>query len=214
MSLIEPAQFTDGFALQAHNRAIRARVRAGYFPPQAQANVEPLLAEIRALKVERDQYRAVAHNLQTEIVALGAKLERFTNRLSNLQRDAITAQEVEAKKPIEPVDILPVNKVNIERVIRAACGHYKKGRAEFLSARRTNDLVRPRQVAMYLAKTLTTRSLPEIGRRFGGRDHTTVLHAIRKIEALLPVDEKIAEAVRVLSVQLVAPKNSCAPIGA
>jgi len=58
--------------------------------------------------------------------------------------------------------------------------------------------VRPRQIAMYLAKTLTLRSLPEIGRRFGGRDHTTVLHAVRKIEGLVSGDKVLAEEIEVL----------------
>ena len=61
---------------------------------------------------------------------------------------------------------------------------------------------RPRQVAMYLAKTLTLRSLPEIGRRFGGRDHTTVLHAVRKIEALVAKDVALSEEVESLKRQL------------
>ncbi|HTP90451.1 MAG TPA: helix-turn-helix domain-containing protein, partial [Xanthobacteraceae bacterium] len=63
-------------------------------------------------------------------------------------------------------------------------------------------VVRPRQVAMYLAKVLTLRSLPEIGRRFGGRDHTTVLHAVRKIEALAGNDSAFAEEIEALKRQL------------
>jgi chromosomal replication initiator protein len=63
-------------------------------------------------------------------------------------------------------------------------------------------VVRPRQVAMYLAKTLTLRSLPEIGRRFGGRDHTTVLHAVRKIEGLVGNDAMLADEIEVLKRQL------------
>jgi chromosomal replication initiator protein len=63
-------------------------------------------------------------------------------------------------------------------------------------------VVRPRQVAMYLAKTLTLRSLPEIGRRFGGRDHTTVLHAVRKIENLVSTDSALAEEIELLKRQL------------
>ena len=63
-------------------------------------------------------------------------------------------------------------------------------------------MVRPRQVAMYLAKTLTLRSLPEIGRRFGGRDHTTVLHAVRKIEGLVGNDAMLADEIEVLKRQL------------
>jgi chromosomal replication initiator protein len=62
--------------------------------------------------------------------------------------------------------------------------------------------VRPRQIAMYLAKTLTLRSLPEIGRRFGGRDHTTVLHAVRKIENLVSTDTALAEEIELLKRQL------------
>ena len=67
-----------------------------------------------------------------------------------------------------------------------------------MSSRRTANVVRPRQIAMYLAKTLTLRSLPEIGRRFGGRDHTTVLHAVRKIEGLVGNDAVLAEEVEIL----------------
>jgi chromosomal replication initiator protein len=67
-----------------------------------------------------------------------------------------------------------------------------------LSSRRTANVVRPRQIAMYLAKTLTLRSLPEIGRRFGGRDHTTVLHAVRKIEHLADTDKVLADEIDIL----------------
>jgi chromosomal replication initiator protein len=75
-------------------------------------------------------------------------------------------------------------------------------RADLLSSRRTANVVRPRQVAMYLAKVLTLRSLPEIGRRFGGRDHTTVLHAVRKIENLAGNDSALAEEIESLKRQL------------
>ena len=69
---------------------------------------------------------------------------------------------------------------------------------DLLSNRRTRTIVKPRQVAMYLAKMLTPRSLPEIGRRFGGRDHTTVLHAVRKIEDLVGADTKLAQELELL----------------
>jgi chromosomal replication initiator protein len=75
---------------------------------------------------------------------------------------------------------------------------YNVSRADLLSSRRTANVVRPRQIAMYLAKTLTLRSLPEIGRRFGGRDHTTVLHAVRKIETLAGNDAALAEEIELL----------------
>jgi chromosomal replication initiator protein len=75
---------------------------------------------------------------------------------------------------------------------------YNVSRADLLSSRRTANVVRPRQVAMYLAKILTLRSLPEIGRRFGGRDHTTVLHAVRKIETLAGNDSALADEIETL----------------
>jgi len=79
---------------------------------------------------------------------------------------------------------------------------YNVSRADLLSSRRTANVVRPRQVAMYLAKLLTLRSLPEIGRRFGGRDHTTVLHAVRKIENLVTTDSALAGEIELLKRQL------------
>ena len=73
----------------------------------------------------------------------------------------------------------------------------KSGR-KVVSARRAREVARPRQIAMYLAKQLTPRSLPEIGRRFGGRDHTTVIHAVRQIERLRGEDSEIDNDVRTL----------------
>ncbi len=89
-------------------------------------------------------------------------------------------------------------KVRVEDIQKVVARHYEVSRTDLLSNRRTRIIVRPRQIAMYLAKTLTLRSLPEIGRRFGGRDHTTVLHAVRKIEALLAEDTKLAQEIELL----------------
>jgi chromosomal replication initiator protein len=89
-------------------------------------------------------------------------------------------------------------RVKIEEIQRVVARHYNVSRADMLSARRTATVVRPRQVAMYLSKVLTLRSLPEIGRRFGGRDHTTVLHAVRKIEGLIGNDRLLADDVDLL----------------
>jgi len=74
---------------------------------------------------------------------------------------------------------------SVTRIQEVVARQYGVSRFDLLSSRRTANIVRPRQVAMYLCKTLTLRSLPEIGRRFGGRDHTTVLHAVRKISWLV-----------------------------
>ncbi len=89
-------------------------------------------------------------------------------------------------------------KVTVDEIMRKVSEHYNVRIADLLGPKRTRTIARPRQVAMYLAKTMTQRSLPEIGRRFGGRDHTTVIHAVRKITSLQDTDQRIAEDVTIL----------------
>ena len=134
----------------------------------------------------------------------GRDLEGALNRLlahSKLTGQPVTLELAEREmrdliRPQEP------KRVKIEDIQRVVARQYNVSRADLLSSRRTANVVRPRQVAMYLAKTLTLRSLPEIGRRFGGRDHTTVLHAVRKIENLVSNDTTLAEEIEVLKRQL------------
>jgi chromosomal replication initiator protein len=89
-------------------------------------------------------------------------------------------------------------RVRIEDIQKIVARQFNVARNDLLSNRRTRQIVRPRQIAMYLAKTMTPRSLPEIGRRFGGRDHTTVLHAVRKIEGMIAEDNKLAQEIELL----------------
>ena len=89
-------------------------------------------------------------------------------------------------------------RVRIEDIQKVVSNHFNVTKNDLLSNRRTRVIVRPRQIAMYLSKILTPRSLPEIGRRFGGRDHTTVLHAVRKVEKLSSDDEKLAHEIELL----------------
>ncbi len=140
--------------------------------------------------------KSVTHN--------GRDLEGALNRLlacSKLTGQPITMElaEREMRDLIRPND---QKRVKIEDIQRVVARHYNVSRGDLLSARRTANVVRPRQVAMYLAKTMTLRSLPEIGRRFGGRDHTTVLHAVRKIEGLIGNDQSLADEVDSLKRQL------------
>lgn len=90
----------------------------------------------------------------------------------------------------------------IEAIIRAVCLHYGTTGAGIMSGHRTANLVRPRQVICYLAKKLTLKSYPEIGRRIGGKDHTTVLHAVRKIERLRGSDQTLSTRLDALEGQL------------
>ncbi|MFL6799823.1 MAG: chromosomal replication initiator protein DnaA [Xanthobacteraceae bacterium] len=140
--------------------------------------------------------KTVTHN--------GRDLEGALNRLlahSKLTGLPITLEmaEREVRDLVRPQE---AKRVKIEDIQRIVARQYNVSRADLLSARRTANVVRPRQVAMYLAKTLTLRSLPEIGRRFGGRDHTTVLHAVRKIEGLVNSDVALAEEIELLKRQL------------
>jgi chromosomal replication initiator protein len=89
-------------------------------------------------------------------------------------------------------------RVTVDDIQKATAEHYRLKQSDLICERRTRALARPRQAAMWLAKQLTTRSLPDIGRRFGGRDHTTVLHAVRRIEALRPVDPQLAQDLEIL----------------
>lgn len=89
-------------------------------------------------------------------------------------------------------------RITIDEIQKKVAEHYNVRIADMHSARRSRAVVRPRQVAMYLAKQLTPRSLPEIGRKFGGRDHTTVIHAVRKIEELSAYDAAFREDVELL----------------
>lgn len=98
-------------------------------------------------------------------------------------------------EPAPETSLSPLRTFSIDAAIYFTARHFKVSRADIKSARRTAEIVRPRQIAMFLAKTVTLRSLPEIGRRFGGRDHTTVLHAVRKIGLLVKVDWMVAHDV-------------------
>jgi chromosomal replication initiator protein len=93
-------------------------------------------------------------------------------------------------------------RVTIDEIQKLVSAHFELKPLDLISARRARAVARPRQIAMYLAKRLTTRSLPEIGRKFGGRDHSTVIHAVRRIEELRDSDRDIDAAVRVLMREL------------
>lgn len=95
-------------------------------------------------------------------------------------------------------DPIPRNFPSIREIQQAICDHFGVGLGDLMSSRRTADICRPRQIAYYLCKELTPRSLPEIARRFGGRDHTTVLYGVRKIGHLCPRDADLAHEISFL----------------
>lgn len=102
-----------------------------------------------------------------------------------------------------PVINLP-KRASIDLIQRAACEYFKVEMPDLLSDRRSKEIVRPRQVAVYVCRKLTLQSLPQIGRRFGNRDHTTIMAACKKIETLRKTEPAIDQAVVTLSAKFVA----------
>lgn len=144
--------------------------------------------------------KAVLDFLAGKIISNVRELEGALNRV--VAYAELTGQEVTVDMTRNVLqDLLRANdrKVTIDEIMRQVTVYYNLRMAEILSARRARDIARPRQVAMYLSKKMTSRSLPEIGRKFGGRDHTTVMHAVRKIEDLRRTDSTLDDDINRLS---------------
>ncbi len=170
------------------------------------ADLHPTTYELRLgiLHTKADAMRCavpekVLEFLAHRITANVRELEGALNRIiahSQLIGRAITLETTQELLQ----DLLRASnrRVSIEEIQKKVAEHYNVKLADMHSPRRARQVARPRQVAMYLAKQLTTRSLPEIGRKFGGRDHTTVIHAVRKIEELRTGDPTLSEDVELL----------------
>ena len=155
-----------------------------------QSKCEQLGAEI-PLKV----LEFLAHKITSNVREVEGALNRIVAHATLVGRPVT----LEATQDVLH-DLLRANdrRVTIEEIQKRVAEHFNIRMADMHSARRARAVARPRQVAMYLAKQLTPRSLPEIGRKFGGRDHTTVMHAVRKIEELKTTDSGFAEDVDLL----------------
>jgi chromosomal replication initiator protein len=171
------------------------------------ADIHPTTYELRLgiLQSKADQLGAqlpekvlefLAHKIASNVRELEGALNRIVAHSTLVGRSITleTTQEVLH-------DLLRANdrRVTIEEIQKRVAEHYTIRIADMSSARRARQVARPRQVAMYLSKMLTSRSLPDIGRKFGGRDHTTVMHAVRKIEELKAADPTLAEDIDLLS---------------
>ena len=192
--------------LESLDPRVRSRLQGGVNiemdAPDFNMRLEMLklrLAQARQDDTGIDIPEAILEHVATNVTASGRELEGAFNQLIfrlsfeptlTLERvDELLAHLVGAGEP---------KRVRIEDIQRVVARHYNVSRQELVSNRRTRVIVKPRQIAMYLAKTLTPRSFPEIGRRFGGRDHTTVLHAVRKIEELISADQKLSHEIELL----------------
>lgn len=174
---IEPAD--RSLRLGILERKLHTLAMAGDFVPAARPEVLQFLADRFT-----DSVRELEGALNTLVARVGGDIARLTlDEAQSILRPHLSVNE---------------RKVTVDMIQKTVAEHYALKQADLISERRARAVARPRQVAMWLAKQITTRSLPDIGRRFGGRDHTTVLHAVRRIEALKGEDAVIARDIDVL----------------
>jgi chromosomal replication initiator protein len=193
--------------LESIDQRMRSRLTGGLVVdielPELELRYHILEAHLRAAQA-RDPALSVGGDvlefIANKITGGGRELEGALNRvIANQQltraRMTVDLAAMTLRDVAQPNDI---TRIRIDDILKIVGRHYNVARSDLLSPRRARSIVRPRQVGMYLAKKLTPRSLPEIGRRFGGRDHSTVLHAVRKIEELILTDEQLAREVALL----------------
>jgi chromosomal replication initiator protein len=171
------------------------------------ADIKPAELELRRAIVARKLQDMPAVGMPDEVIDLLAaritsnvrELEGALNRLlayANLSNETVTIDFAVAT--LGEVLRSAQRRITIDEIQRAVSSHFEVKQIDLISERRAVAIARPRQIAMYLAKRLTTRSLPEIGRKFGNRDHSTVIHAVKRIEELRGKDVEIDGAVRAL----------------
>jgi chromosomal replication initiator protein len=174
---IEPAD--RGLRMGILERKLASLGRQGGFVAQARPEVLQFLA---------DSVRELEGALNTLVARMGAEVSALSlDEAQNILRPHLRGAE---------------KRITIDDIQKATSEHFGLRQADLISERRNRSVARPRQAAMWLAKQLTTRSLPDIGRRFGGRDHTTVLHAVRRIEALKADDAQLSRDLEALTRKL------------
>ncbi|MDZ4309825.1 MAG: chromosomal replication initiator protein DnaA [Cypionkella sp.] len=166
-----------------------------------QQKAEYYRQQYKGLAISTGVLEFLAHRITTNVRVLEGALTRLFAFASLVGREITLelAQDCLA-------DILRASdrKLTIEEIQRKVAEHYNIRLSDMIGPKRLRNIARPRQVAMYFAKQLTSRSLPEIGRRFGGRDHTTIMHGVRKIEELMTTDSQLSDDLQLLRRQLQA----------
>jgi chromosomal replication initiator protein len=193
--------------LESLDERVRSRLKGGATleikMPDYELRKQILNSLYESAKAEQpnlDIPEDILHYVARQVTSSGRDIEGAFNQL------LVQHQFSEGQMSLEELDKILAHliksadsrRVRIEDIQRIVARQFNVSKNDLLSNRRTRVIVRPRQIAMYLSKVMTPRSLPEIGRRFGGRDHTTVLHAVRKIEDLTSKDQKLAHEVELL----------------
>ncbi len=181
---------------------LRSRLSSGLV-----ADLHPTTFELRLgiLDTKSEQFGALvpqkvkeflAHKITSNVRELEGALTRLVAH-AQLVGGALTLET--AQDLLQDLLRAHDRRLTMDEIQKRVAEHFKIRMSDMSSARRSRVVARPRQVAMYLSKQLTSRSLPEIGRAFGGRDHTTVMHAVRKVEELVKLDTAFAEDVELLT---------------
>ena len=163
--------------------------------------LEQRLANMPEAQVGEDVVEFLARTISRNVRELEGGLNKL---LAYAQLTGKPVTRVLAEEQLKDILSACRRRITIDEIQRAVCEYYRIDRSEMSSKRRARAVVRPRQVAMYLAKVMTPRSYPEIGRKFGGRDHSTVIHAVRLVEGLRAQDSDMDNDVRALLRQLEA----------
>ncbi|MGO4906738.1 chromosomal replication initiator protein DnaA [Pseudorhodobacter sp. W20_MBD10_FR17] len=160
-----------------------------------QQKVEFYHTQYRDLKIAPGVLEFLAHRISTNVRVLEGALTRLFAFASLVGREITLDLTQDCL-----ADILRASdrKVTIEEIQRKVSEHYNIRLSDMIGPKRVRTIARPRQIAMYLSKQLTSRSLPDIGRRFGGRDHTTIMHGVRKIEELMTGDSQLSDDLQML----------------
>ena len=160
-----------------------------------QQKAEYYRGQYRGLVIAPGVLEFLAHRITTNVRVLEGALTRLFAFASLVGREITLDLTQDCLS-----DILRANdrRLTIEEIQRKVAEHFNIRLADMIGPKRVRTIARPRQVAMYLAKQLTLRSLPEIGRRFGGRDHTTIMHGVRRIEELMATDSQLSDDLQLL----------------
>ena len=178
-----------GLVVDLHPTNYELRLGILHAKAETQAKANPTVGlDVKVLEF-------LAHRISSNVRVLEGALTRLFAFGSLVGRDITLDMAQESL-----ADLLRQSdrKVTIDEIQRKVAEHYNLRISDLLSPRRARAVARPRQVAMFLSKDLTSKSLPEIGRKFGGRDHTTVIHAVKRVEELKKSDNQIAEDVELL----------------
>ena len=188
--------------LEGLEERLRSRLGSGLV-----ADIHPTTYELRLSIIEakikkynidlsKDIIEFLAHKITTNVRELEGALTRLAAHVTLVGR---TVNLEIAEDLLQDLLRASDRRTTIDQIQKKVAEHFNVKMSDMHSARRSRTIARPRQIAMFLAKNLTTRSLPEIGRKFGGRDHTTVIHAIKKVKELVKNDSSLSEDIEILT---------------